>query len=87
VVPQGSACQGDGGAGQERAHPARDPRTTLLGALRVHKTEIDYRKQKLKEGVYTLRLAYQPADGDHMGTAPNAEFACRSRRGRTRTPS
>ena len=34
----------------------------------------DYRKQKIKEGVYTLRLAYQPADGDHMGTAPNNEF-------------
>jgi hypothetical protein len=50
------------------------PETTLLGALRVHKTMIDYRKQKIKEGVYTLRLGYQPSDGDHMGTAPNAEF-------------
>jgi hypothetical protein len=50
------------------------PETTLLGALRVHKTMIDYRKQKIKEGVYTLRLAYQPSDGDHMGTAPNNEF-------------
>ena len=50
------------------------PETTVLGALRVHKTMIDYRKQKIKEGVYTLRLAYQPSDGDHMGTAPNNEF-------------
>ena len=50
------------------------PETTVLGALRVHKTMIDYRKQKIKEGVYTLRLGYQPADGDHMGTAPNNEF-------------
>jgi hypothetical protein len=50
------------------------PETTVLGALRVHKTMTDYRKQKIKEGVYTLRLAYQPADGDHMGTAPNNEF-------------
>jgi len=50
------------------------PETTLLGALRVHKTMTDYRKQKIKEGVYTLRLGYQPADGDHMGTAPNNEF-------------
>ena len=24
--------------------------------------------------VYTLRLAYQPMDGDHMGTAPYSEF-------------
>jgi hypothetical protein len=50
------------------------PETTLLGALRVHKTMTDYRKQKIKEGVYTLRLGYQPSDGDHMGTAPNNEF-------------
>jgi len=50
------------------------PETTLLGALQVHKTMIDYRKQKIKEGVYTLRLGYQPADGDHMGTAPNNDF-------------
>jgi hypothetical protein len=50
------------------------PETTVLGALRVHKTMIDYRKQKIKPGVYTLRLAYQPSDGDHMGTAPNNEF-------------
>src|SRR5262249_14377974 len=50
------------------------PETTVLGALRVHKTMIDYRKQKIKEGAYTLRLAYQPSDGDHMGTAPNNEF-------------
>jgi hypothetical protein len=50
------------------------PETTLLGALRVHKMMTDYRKQKIKPGVYTLRLAYQPSDGDHMGTAPNNEF-------------
>jgi hypothetical protein len=50
------------------------PETTVLGALRVHKTMTDYRKQKIKEGVYTLRLGFQPADGDHMGTAPNNEF-------------
>jgi hypothetical protein len=50
------------------------PETTVLGALRVHKTMIDYRKQKIKAGVYTLRLGYQPSDGDHMGTAPNNEF-------------
>ena len=34
----------------------------------------DYRKNKIKEGVYTLHLAIQPSDGDHMGTAPNKEF-------------
>src|SRR5262249_36813905 len=34
----------------------------------------DYRKQKIKPGVYTLRLGFQPMDGDHMGTAPYNEF-------------
>jgi hypothetical protein len=50
------------------------PETTLLAALRVLKPITDYRKQKIKPGVYTMRLAFQPMDGDHMGTAPNNEF-------------
>ncbi|MFO0879146.1 MAG: hypothetical protein U0840_17520 [Gemmataceae bacterium] len=50
------------------------PISTLVGAIRVPKTLFDYRKQKIKAGVYTLRLALQPMDGDHMGTAPYSEF-------------
>lgn len=50
------------------------PETTLVGALRVAKQITDYRKQKIKPGVYTLRLANQPMDGDHMGTAPYSDF-------------
>jgi hypothetical protein len=48
--------------------------TTLLGAVRFAKPWSDYRKQKIKPGVYTLRLGFQPMDGDHMGTAPYPEF-------------
>jgi len=48
--------------------------TTLLGAIQYHQEGRDYRKQKIKAGVYTLRLGFQPMDGDHMGTAPNPEF-------------
>jgi hypothetical protein len=48
--------------------------TTLLGAIQYHQQGNDYRKQKIKAGVYTLRLGFQPMDGDHMGTAPNPEF-------------
>jgi hypothetical protein len=40
----------------------------------VKETLGDFRKQKIKKGVYTFRLAYQPMDGDHMGTAPFGEF-------------
>ena len=48
--------------------------TTLLGAVRFVQPWTDYRKQKIKPGVYTLRLGFQPMDGDHMGTAPYPEF-------------
>lgn len=50
------------------------PISTVLAAIRVPKTFTDYRKQVVKAGTYTLRLAQQPQDGDHMGTAPFAEF-------------
>jgi hypothetical protein len=53
---------------------AEVPLSTVIGALRVPKQLFDYRKQKLAAGVYTLRLAVQPMDGDHMGTAPYSEF-------------
>src|SRR5262249_1010476 len=46
----------------------------LLGAVRFDQQFTDYRKHKAKPGVYTLRLGFQPMDGDHMGTAPHAEF-------------
>jgi hypothetical protein len=50
------------------------PQTTILGAVRFDKPTTDFRKQKVKAGVYTIRLAFQPQDGDHMGTAPYPEF-------------
>jgi hypothetical protein len=48
--------------------------STVFGAIRFPKQITDYRKQKIRPGVYTLRLANQPMDGDHMGTAPYSEF-------------
>jgi hypothetical protein len=48
--------------------------TTVVAAVKFADTWVDYRKQKIKPGVYTLRLAVQPMDGDHMGTAPYNEF-------------
>ena len=48
--------------------------TMVLGAIQFHQEGRDYRKQKIKAGAYTLRLGFQPMDGDHMGTAPNPEF-------------
>jgi len=48
--------------------------TTVVGAVKFTEPWTDYRKQKVKPGVYTLRIAAQPMDGDHMGTAPYNEF-------------
>jgi hypothetical protein len=46
--------------------------TEILGAIQFHKDMTDYRKQKIKAGVYTMRLAYQPTDGKH--TADISDF-------------
>ncbi len=53
---------------------AEVPESTVFGVIRFPKQITDYRKQKIPAGVYTLRLANQPMDGDHMGTAPYSEF-------------
>jgi hypothetical protein len=47
---------------------------TLVGALRVAGPLTDIRGMTLKPGVYTLRFARQPQDGDHMGVSPYREF-------------
>jgi hypothetical protein len=61
--------------------------STVLGAVRVAKPFTDFRKQKIKPGVYTLRLGFQPMDGDHMGTAPYSEFALLSPAAEDKSPA
>ncbi|HMF20345.1 MAG TPA: hypothetical protein VKE98_24260 [Gemmataceae bacterium] len=46
----------------------------ILGALKVEDGWTDYRKQKVKAGVYTMRLGFQPMDGDHTGSSMFTEF-------------
>ena len=48
--------------------------TEVLGAIRFDQDWTDYRKQKVKAGVYTLRLGFQPQDGDHTGASQFTEF-------------
>jgi hypothetical protein len=48
--------------------------TTVVGAVRFDQAWQDYRKQKVKAGVYTLRLGFQPPDGDHSGKSMFTEF-------------
>ncbi len=47
---------------------------TLIGAIRYEGDANDYRNQDVKPGVYTLRYALQPVDGNHQGTAPFRDF-------------
>jgi hypothetical protein len=46
----------------------------IMGALKVFEDWTDYRKQKVKPGVYTMRLGFQPMDGDHTGSSQFTEF-------------
>ena len=49
-------------------------RGTLVGAVRFPAQVIDYRNQKIKPGVYTLRYELNPVDGNHQGVAPQRDF-------------
>jgi hypothetical protein len=49
--------------------------TTLLGAVRVSSNQRDYRDDDLSAGVYTMRFALQPQDGNHLGTSEFPYFA------------
>ncbi len=48
--------------------------TEILGAVRFDREWTDYRKQKIKPGVYTLRLGFQPKIDDHVGVSDYQEF-------------
>jgi hypothetical protein len=47
---------------------------TLVGAIRFSNPVKDYRKQLIKAGLYTLRYALLPENGNHMGVAPQRDF-------------
>jgi len=64
-----------GGPGASDSPWARVPEGALVGALRVSAAPLrDIRGRVIKPGVYTLRYAVQPANGDHMGVSPHREF-------------
>jgi hypothetical protein len=47
---------------------------TLVGVIRVGATWNDIRGYVVKPGVYTLRYAQQPENGDHVGVSPYRDF-------------
>ena len=50
------------------------PQGALVGALRFPGRGSDRRGQNIKSGVYALRYALQPVNGDHQGVAPQRDF-------------
>jgi hypothetical protein len=48
---------------------------TLLGVVAVSRDQRDYRDDELHAGVYTMRFALQPQDGNHLGTSEFNYFA------------
>lgn len=48
----------------------------LLGVIRYHKGKrhTDFRQQRIRSGVYTLRYGLQPVDGNHVGTSDTRDF-------------
>jgi hypothetical protein len=52
------------------------PETTWLGALSIQADGFkDYKDNDIARGIYTIRFALQPQDGDHLGTAEFNYFA------------
>ena len=47
---------------------------TLVGVIRFPADTKDYRRQSIKSGVYTLRYALSPVNGNHQGVAPQRDF-------------
>ena len=47
---------------------------TLVGAVRFPAEVKDYRRQQIKPGIYTLRYALLPSDGNHIGVALQRDF-------------
>jgi hypothetical protein len=47
---------------------------TLVAAIRFPADTKDYRRQNVKAGVYTLRYALSPVNGNHQGVAPQRDF-------------
>jgi hypothetical protein len=48
--------------------------SSLIGVISFPGKTTDYRGQAIKAGSYTLRYAVHPADGNHMGIAPDRDF-------------
>lgn len=61
--------------------------TTLLGVIAVNAAERDYRDDGIESGIYTMRFALKPQDGNHLGTSVHPYFCVLTRIARDSSPS
>jgi hypothetical protein len=64
-----------GGAPEDNTALPEVPNGALLGVVHFPERHSDRRGQTIKPGVYTLRYSRYPVNGDHMGVAPQRDFA------------
>ena len=69
TIPSAAAAAQALGVGYGQFAPG-----TLVGVVRILAPISDYRQQRVKPGVYTLRYALHPVNGDHMGISPLRDF-------------
>lgn len=67
-----------GGKGDEGQTLTGVPQGALMGVIRFDGQGKDRRGQGIKPGVYTLRYALIPINGDHQGAAPQRDFVLMS---------
>lgn len=60
-------------ASESAIYPQIAP-STLLGAISFVKGTTDYKGDAVPAGLYTMRYELLPADGNHLGVAPNPDF-------------
>jgi hypothetical protein len=61
--------------GSEEALFSQLAPSTMLGVINFLKGSTDYKGDPINPGFYTLRYELLPADGNHLGVAPNPDFA------------
>ena len=59
----------------------------LIGVARYPRRGAGFRDQDIDKGVYTLRYAQQPVDGNHEGTSPTRDFLLLVRADVDRSPA
>lgn len=56
-----------------RLYPQLSP-STMVGMISFPKAAADYKGDPVPAGLYTMRYELLPADGNHLGVAPNPDF-------------